>query len=197
MNKKAIIYTRVSTKNQNPEMQLHDLKEYANKRNFDVLYEYVDFDSGMNSKRENLKKMLDNARKRLIDVIIVWRFDRLSRNTSEMIRFLDEFNHLGIDFISYTENIDTASPDGRYAYILSSAFAEQEKNINKERTINGIENARRKGKILGRPKISESDKRRAIALYKQKKNYKQIIKATGISKSKYFEIITEYKNESI
>ena len=113
MNKRAIIYARVSTKEQNPEMQLIDLRDYASARKFTVVKEYVDIASGKKDDRINYQKMLNDVRKRKADAIVVWKFDRFARSTKELINALEEFNQLGVDFISYKENIDTNSPAGK------------------------------------------------------------------------------------
>lgn len=196
MQKRAIIYARVSTKEQSPEMQLMDLREYAKNRNFDVVNEYVDIDSGGNSNRKNYKKLWDDVKKKKTDIVLVWRFDRFSRNSKEMVEALDEFNHLGIDFISYMENIDTASPTGRFLFIVSSAFSQFELDIFKERVVHGLAKAKKKGIRLGRPTITKEKITECMRLYHDEhRDYKYISKKLDISIPMFYKIINNNKNE--
>lgn len=189
MNKRAIIYARVSTKEQNPEMQLIDLREYANARKFSVVKEYVDIASGKKDDRKNYQKMLDDIRKRKADVVLVWKFDRFARSTKELIIALDEFNQLGVDFISYKENIDTNSPAGRVLFTMISAFSSFEADIIKERVKAGLDKAKMKGVKLGRPRVDDSVIKRVKELNQQGYDYKYISSAVGISIPKYYQII--------
>lgn len=188
MNKRAIIYARVSTREQNPDMQLIDLRDYANARKFSVVKEYVDIASGKKDDRKNYQKMLDDVRKRKADVVLVWKFDRFARSTKELIVALDEFNQLGVDFISYKENIDTNSPAGRVLFTMISAFSSFEADIIKERVKAGLEKAKLKGIRLGRPSIDESVIKRVKELNQQGYDYKYISSAVGISIPKYYQI---------
>ena len=114
--------------------------------------EYVDEGvSGTKDKRPSLDAMMNDAKKKRFDVVLVWRFDRFARSTKHMVTALEEFKHLGIDFISYMENIDTSSPMGKAVFTIISAMAELETNILKERVRAGLANAKAKGRVLGRP----------------------------------------------
>ena len=105
------IYTRVSTTEQSTEPQLLDLRRYADQRNWDVYQIYGDKGiSGTRDSRPALDALMDDARKRRFDVVLVWRFDRFARSTKHLVMALEEFKNLGIDFVSYQENIDTSSP---------------------------------------------------------------------------------------
>jgi len=99
--KRVIIYARVSTREQSVDMQITDLKQYAEARKLKVVREYIDYASGAKTERENYKKLFDDVRKRKTDVVLVWKFDRFARSTRELINALEEFNNLGVDFISY------------------------------------------------------------------------------------------------
>lgn len=152
--KKVAIYARVSTtdKGQDVDLQLRDLRSHVEARGWQTFKEYVDNGiSGLKDKRPSLDMMMNNARKRKFDLVLVWRFDRFARSTKHLVNVLDEFNHLGIDFISYMENIDTSSPMGKAMFTITSAIAELELSILKERVKAGLVNARAKGKTLGRP----------------------------------------------
>src|SRR5512139_907920 len=151
---KAAIYGRVSTigKGQDVDLQLRDLRNYAQARGWKVFREYIDNGvSGRKDKRPALDQLMNDARKKRFDAILVWRFDRFARSTKHLVTSLDEFNHLGIDFISFMENIDTSSPMGKAMFTITSAIAELEADLIRERVVAGIANARAKGKRLGRP----------------------------------------------
>jgi DNA invertase Pin-like site-specific DNA recombinase len=114
--KRVIIYARVSTKEQNVDMQLTDLRDYAKARSLLVVHEYVDIASGGKSDRENYQKLLNDVRKLRTDIVLVWKFDRFARSTKELINGLEEFKNLGVDFISYKENVDTSTHTGKILF---------------------------------------------------------------------------------
>jgi DNA invertase Pin-like site-specific DNA recombinase len=116
--KRVTIYARVSTKDQNVEMQLIDLRQYAKARKLNVVKEYIDYASGAKSDRTNYKKLFDDVRKRKSDVVLVCQFDRFARSTKELIIALEEFNNLRVDFISYKENMDTSTPAGKILFTM-------------------------------------------------------------------------------
>ncbi len=110
-SKRVGVYMRVSTKDQSCDMQLNDLQHYAKERGFEVFKVYKDNGiSGAQESRPALSELMNDAKKRKFDVVLVWRFDRFARSTKHLINSLYEFRNLGIDFISYQENIDTSSP---------------------------------------------------------------------------------------
>jgi Resolvase, N terminal domain len=114
----------VSTKDQNCELQLRDLRVFCSARNFTVIREYVDIgESGAKDSRPQLNELLVDARKRKLDAIVVWRFDRFARSTKHLLLALEEFLSLGIQFVSYQENIDTSSPLGQAVLTIVSAVA--------------------------------------------------------------------------
>jgi DNA invertase Pin-like site-specific DNA recombinase len=151
--KKSAIYVRVSTSEQDPAMQLLDLKRYAQQRGFEIYKEYVAVGvSGTKASRPALDSLMDAARKRLFDVVLVWRFDRFARSTKHLVDALHEFRALGIDFISYQEAIDTSSPIGEAMFTIISAMAKLERDIIVERVKAGMRKAKEQGKRIGRPK---------------------------------------------
>ena len=111
---RAALYARVSTvdKGQDPEVQLRELREYAARRGFEVVVEFVDFASGQRNGRPEYQRMFNAARKRRFDVLLVWRYDRFARSIQQLVNALEEFLTLGIDFISYRENADTTTAQG-------------------------------------------------------------------------------------
>lgn len=162
------IYVRVSTNDQSCDMQLSDLKKYCSQRGFKIFKEYSDEGiSGGKEKRPALDELMDDARKRKFDMVLVWRFDRFARSTKHLITALEEFCHLGIDFISYQENIDTSSPLGKAIFTIVSAISELERNIIVERVRSGIRRAKEKGKVLGRPKELNLDIEKLLSLKKE------------------------------
>lgn len=152
--KKCAIYARVSTNNgqQSPDMQLRALHEYCEARGLTVYREYVDEGiSGAKDSRPALNELMDDARKRKFDIACVWKFDRFARSTKHLLSALDEFKNLGIDFISYSENIDTSSPLGKAVFTIVAAIGELERSLIVERVKSGLQAARKRGKKLGRP----------------------------------------------
>src|SRR4029077_9491669 len=146
------IYARVSTKDQSCELQLRDLRAYCAARGFSLQREYVDVgQSGGKDSRPELNRLMEDARKRRFDAIVVWRFDRFARSTKHLLLALEEFRSLGIQFISYNENIDTSSPLGQALFTIVSAVAQLERDLIRERVSAGIRNARAKGMQFGRP----------------------------------------------
>ena len=147
------IYARVSTKDQSCDLQLRDLRAYCAARGFTVLREYVDVgESGAKDSRAKLNELMAAARKRQLDAVLVWRFDRFARSTKHLLLALEEFRSLGVQFISYQENIDTSSPLGQALFTIVSAVAQLERDLIRERVSAGIRNARACGKQLGRPR---------------------------------------------
>jgi len=147
------IYARVSTKDQSCEMQMRDLRAYCAARGFTISREYIDIgQSGAKDSRPQLNELMADARKRKLDAIIVWRFDRFARSTKHLLLALEEFRSLGIQFVSYQENIDTSSPLGQALFTIVSAVAQLERDLIRERVSAGIRNARACGKELGRPR---------------------------------------------
>ncbi len=147
------IYARVSTKDQSCEMQMRDLRAYCAARGFTIIREYIDIgQSGAKDSRPELNELMADARKRKFDSILVWRFDRFARSTKHLLLALEEFRSLGIQFISYQENIDTSSPLGQALFTIVSAVAQLERDLIRERVSAGVRNARAKGKQFGRPR---------------------------------------------
>jgi DNA invertase Pin-like site-specific DNA recombinase len=153
MMKRAFLYARVSTKNhgQDVAVQLEPLRAYAEQRGFEIAGEYTDTGiSGTKDRRPGLDKLMQAARGHRVDVILVVRFDRFARSTKHLITALEEFNKLGIAFISLNESIDTSSAMGKMVFTVLGAVAELERNIIVERINAGLAKARRHGVQLGR-----------------------------------------------
>lgn len=151
---RVAIYARVSTVNgQSPESQLGELREYCQRRNCDLVSEYVDIGiSGAKDSRPELNRLMADAHKRHFDAVVVWRFDRFARSVSHLLRALEDFRSLGIEFVSLSENVDTSTPTGKMVFTVLGAVAELERSLIAERVRAGLRNARAKGKRLGRPR---------------------------------------------
>src|SRR5271170_5868434 len=149
------IYARVSTSDQSCEMQLHELRQYVAKRDWQVFAEYVDTGfSGASSSRPRLDQLLRDARLRKFEAVLVWKLDRWGRSVAHCVRSIQELVSLGIRFLSPTESIDTGadSPMSKFLLHLFAAFAEMERGIIRERVCAGVRAAKAKGTALGRPR---------------------------------------------
>ena len=151
--KRAALYLRVSTLDQHPETQRYDLMQLAEQRGFQIVDEYVDWISGTRSRRPALDRMLSDAHRRRFDVLVVWAFDRLARSVRHFLQLLDELDHLGIEFVSFRENVDSGGPLGRAMVTILGAVAELERNLIIERVRGGMRRARLEGQHIGRPKL--------------------------------------------
>src|SRR5262252_11060357 len=153
--KNVALYARVSTKQgQDPETQLQQLREYASNRGLTVIAEYVDRGvSGAKDSRPKLDALMADAKAGKFDGVLVWKFDRFARSTRHLVTALEEFQALGIHFVSLTEAIDTSTPMGRMVFTVLGAVAELERSLIVERVHAGLSRARKQGKTLGRPKV--------------------------------------------
>jgi len=151
---KTALYGRVSTTNgQDPGMQLRELTEFCERRGWELVHEYVDVGiSGGKEKRPELDKLMADAHKRYFDAVVVWRFDRFARSVSHLLRALETFRSLGIEFVSLSEQVDTSTPTGKMVFTVLGAVAELERSLIAERVRAGLRNARAKGRKLGRPR---------------------------------------------
>ena len=153
--KKAALYARVSTNNghQNPEMQLNELRSYCERRGLEIAGEYVDNGvSGARERRPHLDRLLADCRRRMVDAVVVYRYDRFARSLRQLVNALEEFRSLGIDFISLHEGVDTSTPNGRLVFGIFGSIAEFERELIRDRVRSGLAAAKAKGKRLGRPR---------------------------------------------
>jgi DNA invertase Pin-like site-specific DNA recombinase len=157
-SKRAALYYRVSTPDQSTAIQEGDLRRFAAARGCKVYDEYTDKAfSGATKNLPALDRLMDDARKRRFDVVLVWRFDRFARSTTHLLSALNEFRHLSIDFISFDENMDTSSPMGEAMFTIVADMAKLERDIIRERVTSGVRQAMKKRKSWGRTRIEESD----------------------------------------
>jgi len=193
---RAALYARVSTtdKGQDSDLQLQELREYATRRGW-AAQEYVDDGvSGAATKRPALDELLRAARSRKVDTIIVWRLDRLGRSLSHLLAMLNEFESLGVKFISLRENIDMSTPTGRLMAHLLGAFAEFEREIIRERVRAGIATARRKGKKVGRAPTAPIVLQQIIELHATGMSMRKIAKKTKSSLAVVQRTLANYKS---
>ncbi len=180
---RVALYARVSTTDQSTDSQLLDLRRYVRERGWDIFNEFVDEGiSGTKDSRPALNELMNDAKKRRFDVVLVWRFDRFARSTKHLILALEEFKNLGIDFVSYQENIDTSSPLGSAIFTIISAVAQLERDIIAERVKAGLRRAKENGRTLGRPK-AEVSKWEIYRLHSHGLSLRQIATQLDISKS--------------
>ena len=191
--KRAALYVRVSTVDQHPENQLHDLRQFASQRGFQIVQEYVDHGfCGARARRPALDKMMEDARRHHFDALLVWSCDRLARSTKHLLQTLDELNGMGISFLSQREAIDSEGPLGRAIIVIVSAMAELERCIIIERVRAGMRRAKIEGRRIGRAPLQVNraallrDRERGMSL-------NQLAKAHGISKASVCRVLREEK----
>ena len=180
--KRVAIYARVSTvdKGQTPETQLLALREYAARRGFTLAGEYVDYASGTREDRPQYRALLDVVRKRQVDIVLVWRYDRFARSTQALVHALKEFHSLGVDFISYQENIDTTTPQGELIFTVMASIAQFESALMSERVKAGMARAKAQGKRISRAPLPAGIQGRIADLYHQGVSMHQMSKQLGI-----------------
>jgi DNA invertase Pin-like site-specific DNA recombinase len=164
---RVAIYARVSTSNssQDPSLQTRELQEYCERRGWELAGEFVDVGiSGAKDRRPELDRLMADAHRRRFDAVVVWKFDRFARSVSHLLRALETFRALGIEFVSFSEQLDTSTPAGKLVFTVLGAVAELERSLIVERVRAGMRNARAKGKLIGRPAKTRLDEhaRRSI-----------------------------------
>lgn len=185
---RVALYGRVSTTNhgQDVGLQTRELRQFAEARGWKVFGEYLDEGiSGAKDSRPELNRLMTDAHKRRFDVVCVWRFDRFARSVSHLLRALETFRALGIDFVSFSEQMDTSTPAGKMVFTVLGAVAELERSLIVERVRAGMRNARAKGKRIGRPPRTQLsvEMRSAIAgcYAKEKTSLRVLAKRFGTS----------------
>jgi DNA invertase Pin-like site-specific DNA recombinase len=182
MSARVAIYARVSTTNhgQDVGLQTRELRQFAEARGWTVAGEYIDAGvSGAKDSRPELNRLMADAHKRRFDVVCVWRFDRFARSVSHLLRALETFKALGIDFVSFSEQMDTSTPAGKMVFTVLGAVAELERSLTVERVRAGLRNARAKGKRLGRPR-AVVDAAKIAVLRSQGLSWAKIGEALGL-----------------
>ena len=151
---RTALYLRVSTADQKPDLQYDGLRGYAARAGLDIVQDYCDVAvSGRREGRPQLNALMTAARHHDIDCVLVWKFDRFARSTRHLLTALEEFDHLGVRFVSVQDQVDTDSPMGRAMFTIIGAMAELESSLISERVTAGMRAAEARGKHLGRPAI--------------------------------------------
>jgi DNA invertase Pin-like site-specific DNA recombinase len=199
---RVALYARCSTldKGQDPELQLVPLREYCQRRGFAIAGEYVDNGiSGTKERRPQLDRLMDAARKRQIDLILVWKLDRFGRSLRQLVVTLEELSSLGIGFISYQDNLDLTTAQGRLMFHIIGAMAEFERELIRERVKAGLENARRKGRRLGRKPIPPIDHKKIIGVYllDKSQSIRNIAKKTNMNYGTVNKTLSFFRDRKI
>ena len=190
MKKRAAIYTRVSTADQHPETQLYDLREMAKQRGYEIVHGYSDVISGSKAKRPGLDQLMADARRRRFDIVLVAAFDRIARNTRHFLEVLDELNHLGIEFVSLRESIDTSGPLGRAMIVIVGAIAELERSLIVERVRAGMRRAKLEGRRIGRAPL-DIDREQVVRDRRSGMSLRQVARKHGISRASVCRLVKE------
>lgn len=199
-NKKRVaIYARVSTddKGQNPETQLMQLREYADLRGFEVVEEFFDYASGTTENRENYQRLSEAVRRRKVDIVLVWRYDRFARSVRALINALNEFRALGVDFISFQENIDTSTPQGEMVFTIMASLAQFESSLISQRVKAGMERAKKQGKRISRPRISETTQTEIKELWKKNTPIRRISRDLEVPFSTVQGYVDLFKKQTV
>jgi len=194
--KRAALYLRVSTLDQHPETQLHDLHALAQQRGFEVVEEYTDRISGAKARRPGLDKLLADARRGKFDVVLIWAFDRIARSVRHLLEVLDDLNRLNVEFISFRENIDSGGPLGRAMIVIIGAIAELERNLIIERVRAGMRRAKLEGRRIGRAPL-EVDRPALLRDRAGGMTLAEVAKAHRISKASVCRVLKQIPTESM
>jgi DNA invertase Pin-like site-specific DNA recombinase len=192
-NPRVAIYSRVSTTlGQDTAMQIRELREHCKNRGWKIVGEYADRGiSGAKDSRPELDKLLADAHRRRFDVVAVWKFDRFARSVSHLLRSLETFAALGIEFLSLSEQIDTNTPTGKMIFTVLGAVAELERSLIGERIRAGLRNAKAKGKRLGRAPLREMNRREIRELRLERRrglSFKKLARKHGTSVFTVFQL---------
>lgn len=176
------LYARVSTSggHQDPEMQLRELREYAERRGWEIAEIYTDTGvSGSKDSRPALNRLMADACQRRFDAVLVWKLDRFGRSLRHLVNSLAELEALGVAFVSLRDNLDLSTPSGRLTFQIIGAMAEFERALIQERVRAGLRNAQAKGRRLGRPRADVSETEVA-ALRASGASWRTVAKELGI-----------------
>ena len=188
--KRAVLYVRVSTVDQNLATQLLDLRQMAAQRGLEIVQEYTDKISGVKARRPGLDALMADARRGRFDVVLVWASDRIARSVKHFLDMLDELNRLNIEYVSFREQIDTGGPLGRAVVVIIGAIAELERNLIVERVRAGMRRAKLEGRHIGRRPL-ELDREAIFSDRRRGQSLGQIAKAHRISRATVHRVIHE------
>jgi len=187
---RAGLYARVSTHDQQTlPLQIHAMRDYAAKRGWSLVAQIKEVGSGA-SQRELRESLLATARRREIDVVMVWRLDRWGRSVADLVSTLQELQHLGVGFVSLTEALDLTTPAGRAMAGLLAVFAEFEREILRARVRAGLAHAREKGQCLGRPQTAALHASQVWNLYRAGVSKAEIARRLQIGRTSVRRILS-------
>jgi DNA invertase Pin-like site-specific DNA recombinase len=191
---RAGLYARVSTNDQQTlPMQSRALRDYATRRGWTITMQVREVGSGA-AKREAREKLIEAARRREIDVVLVWRLDRWGRSVTDLLATLQELEHLGVGFVSLTEALDLTTPAGRAMAGLLAVFATFEREILQERTKAGLAHARQNGKRLGRPATAAIHAAEIRNLHRAGVSKSEIARKLDIGRTSVRRLLTQKKS---
>jgi DNA invertase Pin-like site-specific DNA recombinase len=190
---RVALYTRVSTHDQQTlPLQQQALREYASRRGWDVVREVSEIASGAAGiKRPKRDALLQAAKRRQVDAILVWRLDRWGRSVADLVNSLAELEAVGVAFVSVTEALDLTTPAGRAMAAMVAVFAQFEREILKERVKAGIAQAKAKGKSMGRPKTAAKQIGQVRALHAQGISQAAIARQLGIGRTSVRRLLAQ------
>ena len=189
--KRVAIYARVSTTDQTCDNQLRDLRDYCRARGWSDVREFIDTGiSGTKERRPALDKLMVEVKAKRVDVVVVAAFDRFGRSVRHLVEALDLFRHLGCEFVSLREQIDTGSALGQAVFTIIAAIAQLERSLIVERVKSGLRRARSEGKTLGRPRL-RVDERQLRIVVNQKLPVRAASKLLGVSPSSYLRLVRQ------
>lgn len=192
---RAGLYARVSTNDQQTlAMQNRAMQEYVNRRGWTIALQVREVNSGA-ARRQAREKVLEAARRREIDLVLVWRLDRWGRSVTDLLATLQELEHLGVGFVSLTEALDLTTPAGRAMAGLLAIFAEFEREILRERTRAGLAHARQNGKRLGRPATAAIHAAEIRKLHRAGVSKSEIARRLQIGRTSVRRVLATYFKE--
>lgn len=191
------VYLRVSSQEQSVDMQRHELQAYVQARGWVNVTYYEEKVSGSTTNRLMLQRLLEDANRRRIDIVLTWKLDRLARSLRDLVNLIDSFGNVAVSLISLKENIDLSSSTGRLLVHMIGAFAQFERDLIIQRVRSGLDAAKKKGIKLGRPRVIEAS--RVLELRKQNWSLGQIARELKVSKSGVHKTLVEsgFKNRSL
>jgi DNA invertase Pin-like site-specific DNA recombinase len=190
--KRAALYMRVSTLDQHPETQLHDLRALASQRGLQIVREFTDKISGTKARRPGLDQLLADARRGHFEVLLVWSCDRVARSVKHFLEVLDEMRRLNIEFVSFRENLDTGGALGRAIVVIISVVAELERSLIVERVRAGMRRARLEGRHIGRPQL-DLDRAAIVRHRAHGQSLGQLAKTFRVSRTTIARVLDEEK----
>jgi DNA invertase Pin-like site-specific DNA recombinase len=194
---KTAIYARVSTShhNQNPEIQINELKSFCELKGWAVCYELVDHGySGSTDNRPALKQLLQLVKDKEVEAVVVVKLDRLFRSLKHLVSTLEDFERLGTKFVAIKDNVDYSTPSGRLFVQILGSLGEFERSLLRERTMAGLDHARKNGKVFGRPRIHNKDE--ILKLHSEGLTYRQIQKRLNAPMGSIASVIKSARNTS-